>query len=386
MFNFLKPNKKKENEINELKTKFLKHTEKIQILEKNNKQNTKRITELEKSYKKSIEKIHMQDKEISVLSEELEKLKPLIEKKETVMGHKTKYHYSKFYISHIPELIDVLFDGTLINSNNVKLKYGMSTLISLKEDIFNEKHGTINDFAKKYTLTYTTVKVLCAGIETGKYDFLFNKWDKIIKNKDNIENTSNLQDKLIKKYKNTNITPYTKRGFYFDGFNFRIKIGTHAHSIICNIIILQRILDNFDNVISSTLHNIDKTSREYEIGSVSFIKLILTLIKNPERFTDHLNYFNMQHNFKLNDTSLFIDNNFSRLTLNDILYIKVVVENTNNLEKTIEKLINHFKEIKPKYIALLCIQNNKLPNNWFKKDKKSFLIEGKEKRKSHGII
>lgn len=299
--------------------------------------------------------------------------------------------YGDWVKTACPTIIDVYSNGTLKTKIGTT-KYNIFDLLKLKELIPNLKeYPTWNNLMDKVNLNNKgTVRYLCYGIESGKYDDIFKKWEKLANDEKIVTFDENLADVRIefsKKYNNQNIRSYTSNGIYFDGFNFKIHHGKYNDTIICNIICLQKILDNFEQVLTDSIIDVQQVSLDFGFKNVNFFKRIInTLISYPTIFTSYLEYYNEKHSFKLNGSSVVVDNQFTGLRLNDVLYIKSIIENNNNLEECTSQLIKHFKEVKNKYVALICIQYNRIPSDWFKKDKKSFLINNPEKRKEQELI
>lgn len=102
-------------------------------------------------------------------------------KEETV---KTETGYPISFINqncgHIPIIEDVLNDGTLVFKRNHKSNYTMFELAVLESNMRTIKGTKI--FKKLSELTGIgeyTIRRLTKGIATGKYDELFEKWDKL---------------------------------------------------------------------------------------------------------------------------------------------------------------------------------------------------------------
>ena len=129
------------------------------------------------------QKMHQAD--IKIAEYDLQLLELDNKKIEEVATEKPKSirGYGQSRIKGMPIITEVKNDGTLISDKGFTLRaYNIYDLLKLKKNIPNFlKYPSMKKLAMSTGLSETTGTKLCAGIELGMYDHIFNKWEQMVR-------------------------------------------------------------------------------------------------------------------------------------------------------------------------------------------------------------
>lgn len=279
--------------------------------------------------------------------------------------------YSETAVRLIPKLTLIDNNGKLISGNGKICKYDMDTLIGLKKDIPNLDLNS-NKLAKKYNLSVSTIDYLCAGIELGKFDKLYDEY-KSDSTKYELPSSTSYFD---------NIKEYTPNGLDFDGFYYSPSRGTQVGNNIFNILDVIYISENLNEFIINLEDYNWYILNEFPLRNLTMKKIIKTL-KDTDVFTSDLNDYNSCPAFKLTDDGLlYINGQFSGLRDKDVHYIKNSVLNCADFNNTVEGLVNYYNEVSNKNIVNCAIYAEYLPE---KRNIPTPIVNDPEKRKELGM-
>lgn len=144
----------------------------LEIIENNNRE------KLDNLIKKIDGLIELNKKQYNLIEDIIKENEPEeeITEKPPVNTHETIRKYG-VAIDYSPQLKSVNRNGEITTIKGIA-KYDIYTLLKLRKYIPKTEYS-IRDLAKMCNLNYHTCIRLCAGIEIGKYDHIFNRWVKL---------------------------------------------------------------------------------------------------------------------------------------------------------------------------------------------------------------
>lgn len=189
-------------------------------------------------------------------------------------------------------------------------------------------------------------------------------------NEINDNETKSYKDLFIEKYEGWASRPYTLTGLKYDGFEFRTNGGTSSNTYVCNILQLKELNDKLDEVIKEICKNNDfkgiceKIGIPFHVNNLFIKRILFTLINKEPVFMNPLSELNNQHTYQFKKGILYIDNEYTKLTVDDINYIKSCLENTANKKETIENFIDLFQMVDNEYIRIISCNIEKIPSEF----------------------